>query len=272
VVTGIFSDGVSLLFVEVLPLAFNRRSPEELYLELLKKCLLDMIYADQRESADLQYGLPFDRKRRRDGKDWPAYAHTMIGMHRLDNIQFCIEDVLRKDIPGDLIEAGVWRGGATIFMRGVLAAHGVTDRRVWVADSFRGLPPPNPDRFPADADDTLHTFSQLAVSAEEVRGNFEKYGLLDPQVCFLEGWFQETLPSAPIEKLAVVRLDGDMYESTWVGLTHLYPKLSRGGYIIIDDYGAIEACRQAVEDFRRVNRISAKIEEIDWTGICWKKP
>lgn len=230
-----------------------------------------MIYADVRETADLQHGLPFDKERRLEGNDWPAYAHTMIGMRRLNNIQYCVEDVLSNNIPGDLIETGVWRGGATIFMRAVLAAHDINDRCVWVADSFQGLPPPRSELFPADAGDTLYTHSELAISLERVKANFSKYDLLGSQVRFLKGWFQDTLPTAPMEKLAVIRLDGDMYESTWVSLTCLYPKLSPGGYVIIDDYGAIAACRQAVQDFRRINHISADIQEIDWTGIFWQK-
>ncbi len=88
------------------------------------------------------------------GRDWPARADSMIGLRRMDNIQDCIETVIRDDVPGDLIETGVWRGGATIFMRGVLKAYEDTTRTVWVADSFEGLPPPDPARYPADAGDT----------------------------------------------------------------------------------------------------------------------
>jgi hypothetical protein len=83
---------------------------------------------------------------------------------------------------------------------------------------------------------------------EEVKKNFEKYNLLDNNVKFLKGWFKDTLPSAPIESLAILRLDGDLYESTMDGLINLYSKLSKGGFIIIDDWGAFPACKQAVKD------------------------
>jgi O-methyltransferase len=116
-----------------------------------------------------------------------------------------------------------------------------------------------------------HTYRELAVSLDEVRANFEKYGLLDEQVRFLEGWFRETLPSAPIEELALIRLDGDMYESTYVALESLYPKLSLGGYLIVDDYGAVPTCRLAVDDFRRAHGIAEEMTPIDWTGIYWRK-
>jgi len=208
---------------------------------------------------------------RMEGRIWPVVAHTMIGLKRLDNLEFCIEQVITNGVPGDLIETGVWRGGATIFMRAVLKTYGVTDRCVWVADSFKGLPAPDTGKYPYDVGDTLHEARELAVSLEDVKANFERYGLLDDQVRFLKGWFRDTLPVAPIERLAVLRLDGDMYESTMDTLVNLYPKLSEGGYAIVDDYGAIPACRQAVHDYRSANRITEKIRNIDWTGAFWQK-
>lgn len=214
---------------------------------------------------------PMNAKRRSEGKDWPPNADSMIGLKRLDNLQFCVEDVLAKGVPGDLIETGVWRGGATIFMRAVLKAHGVTDRTVWVADSFAGLPPPNAEAYPEDEGDDLYTHAVLAVPLEQVQANFEKYGLLDDQVRFLKGWFRDTLPGAPIETLAVLRLDGDLYESTMDALTSLYPKVSVGGYVIVDDYGAVKGCRQAVADYREAHGIEDEIHEVDWTGAYWQR-
>jgi hypothetical protein len=195
----------------------------------------------------------------------------MIGLKRLDNLEFCIEEIIAKGVPGDLIETGAWRGGATIFMRAVLKAYGVTDRCVWVADSFAGLPPPDAGKYPHDAGDRLHEARELAVSLEQVKANFDRYGLLDDQVRFLKGWFRDTLPTAPIERLAVLRLDGDMYQSTMDALANLYPKVSQGGYVIVDDYSAIPACRQAVHDYRSANGITEEIRDIDWTGIFWQK-
>ncbi|MGF7234717.1 MAG: TylF/MycF/NovP-related O-methyltransferase, partial [Frankia sp.] len=187
---------------------------------------------------------------RASGEDWPRLAHTMIGRKRLDNLRHCVETVLADRVPGDLIETGVWRGGSCIFMRGILAARDVTDRTVWVADSFAGLPAPDAERYPADAGDPHHTFDALAVPLAEVQRTFQRFGLLDDQVRFLPGWFADTLPTAPIDSLAVIRLDGDMYSSTIEALTALYPKLQAGGFCIVDDYGAVDGCRRAVEDYR----------------------
>lgn len=208
---------------------------------------------------------------REEGRDWPRLAHTMIGRKRMENLRFCVEDVLAKGVPGDFIETGVWRGGACIFMRGILAARGVTDRRVWVADSFAGLPPPNVEKYPADTRDKLHTCAELAVPLEAVKATFRRYCLLDDNVQFLVGWFKDTLPSAPIERLAVARLDGDMYESTIIALTSLYPKLSAGGYLIVDDYGAVRACKRAVADYRAQYGINDPIRTIDSSGVFWQK-
>ena len=212
----------------------------------------------------------FDPDLRRDGRDWPADAETMVGLERLTNIRSCIEQVLADDVPGDLIETGVWRGGSCIYMRAVLRAHGDTQRTVWVADSFQGLPPSD-GRFDADIGDDHHTYSELAISADEVRDNFRRYDLLDDGVKFLEGWFADTLPSAPIEKLALLRIDGDMYASTMDALEALYDKVAPGGFVIVDDYGAVPACAEAVEDFRKERGITDELVEIDWTGQYWRK-
>jgi len=198
------------------------------------------------------------------------FSHSMIGRKRLYNIEQCLDQVREDRIPGDLIETGVWRGGATALMRGYLAIYGMDDRNVWVADSFEGLPPPS---HPADAG---HDFSAaiapiLAVSLEEVRELFERYGLLDERVRFLKGWFKDTLSSAPIERLALLRLDGDLYESTMDAIVPLYDKVSPGGFILVDDYGDFEPCRRAIDEFRAARGIRDPIEKIDWCGVYWRK-
>ena len=209
---------------------------------------------------------------RSEGRDWPADAETMIGLKRLGNLQLCVERVLKDGVCGDLIETGVWRGGASIFMRGVLKAYGDTTRLVWVADSYAGLPKPKPGVWRDDERGRLWAFgTTLAVPLEQVRANFQRYGLLDDQVRFLPGWFHDTLPQAAIERLALMRLDGDLYESTMDALSALYPKLSIGGYCIIDDYYGQSGARQAVTEYRQQNGIAEPIERIDWTGAFWRR-
>jgi len=249
---------------------------QALYLRLLKRCLTRMLFPDSRydhESGDATHPLPFDPKRREIGCDWPTEAETMVGMLRLDNLESCVTQVVADGIPGDLVECGVWRGGSSIFMRGLLKVLNDTRRKVWVCDSFEGLPPPDPDKFPDDHGDAHWTLNAyLGVPLETVEANFRRYELLDEQVRFLKGWFRDTLPAGPFDDgIAVLRLDGDMYESTWVALESLYPKLARGGFVIIDDYSSWEGCRKAVDTFRSSVGITEPLAPIDWAAVYWRR-
>jgi O-methyltransferase len=212
----------------------------------------------------------FKPEYRTEGLDWPSTALTMVGRRRLHNFRAVIEQAIDEEVPGDILEAGVWRGGASILARAVLASYGVTDRRVIVADSFEGLPPPS-EEFPADAGADFHTHPELAVSLEEVRANFARFGLLDDQVVFLKGWFKDTMPLVDADRLAVLRLDGDMYESTFIPLEHLYDRLSPGGWLIVDDYQIMTGCRKAVRDFFGDRRIKPPRHDIDLVGVYFRK-
>jgi hypothetical protein len=244
------------------------------YLDLLKRVLTDTLYSPEPDpdESDAEFLLHFT-KHYVEGN-----ALTMLPLVRLDNIQACVTDVVERGVPGDLIETGVWRGGATIFMRAILKMLGVTDRCVWVADSFEGLPEPDAERFPLEA--RTHAgvvmssvFEHFAVSEETVRRNFERFGLLDDGVRWLRGWFKETLPNAPIGRLALMRLDGDYYESTMDALTGLYDKLSEGGYAIVDDYGEDDwtYCRRAVDEFRAERGITEPLVQVDRRCVYWIK-
>jgi hypothetical protein len=268
-----------------------------LYLDLLKRCVTNLIYQDAAirypsdTSTDAVY-VPFDRTKRETAQDWPSQGHTMIGVRRLDNVQELVLDLLARDVPGDLIETGVWRGGSVIFMRGILKVLGVTDRVVWAADSFEGFPF-RPEQGAGERSYTSPELSPLrglhvseyppefrvlveavwdGVSLPAIRERFDRYGLLDDQVRFLPGWFRDTLPSAPIERLALLRLDGDLYDSTYDALTALYPRLSVGGYAIVDDYGDYEECRGAVQDYLSSTGNSADIVWVDRQAVYWQKP
>ncbi|MCM3881609.1 MAG: TylF/MycF family methyltransferase [Vicinamibacterales bacterium] len=246
-----------------------------LYLDLLEQTLTGAILQDTGVlpaflSTTVVASVGYDRERRSKGRDWPTHAHTMIGLERLRSLRHLVAEVLENGTSGDLLEAGVWRGGASIYMRALLAAHGVNDRRVWVVDSFAGLPPPNEKDFPADRGDRLHEIGYLAVPLEEVKQNFQKYGMLDSQVEFVSGWFKDTLPTIPVSQLAILRLDGDMYESTTQCLRSLYGRVSIGGFVIIDDFG-LPPCRQAVEDFREQNGIVDPLIDIDGMAVFWQR-
>jgi hypothetical protein len=270
------------------------------YFDLLKKCLTASLYPESshfpmyarpgsrpsdfvRRSLvwmlrKINYRLyrlkPFNAEDRERGMDWPSIGYSMIGLKRLTNIQECIETVMRDNVPGDFIETGAWRGGACIFMRAILRACD-SERTVWVADSFEGLPSATagPDREHIREKPThdLAGHPYTTVSLEEVEENFRRFGLLDGQVKFLKGWFKDTLPTAPFDKLAILRLDCDMYESTMDVLTNLYGKVSRGGFIIVDDYHGWTTCKKAIDEFRAEHEIREPIEEIDGAGVYWRR-
>jgi hypothetical protein len=249
--------------------------PAELYLDLLKKSLTATLFASEPDHAQAsQAGF----LRGFVSHYIRGSALTMLPTVRLNHLQSCIVDVIDRSVPGDVIETGVWRGGATIFMRGIFKALDVRDRNVWVADSFEGLPASDAEKFPLEAKAHAGPFmtkvcNHLAVSIDEVKRNFDAYSLLDDQVKFLKGWFSDTLPRAPIERLAVMRLDGDLYDSTRDALVGLYDRLSPGGYVIIDDYGedSWTYCRRAVDEFRAQRGITNPLLKVDSRCYYWQR-
>lgn len=240
----------------------------EAYLDLMCASLVGRLNEDPPLPASGVEGYREDY--REQGWDWPSGAPSMIGLKRMQNVRSECERVIREGVPGDLMETGVWRGGACMMMRAVLKAYGIRDRRVIAADSFAGLPEPSPG-VPVDPGIKLHTIAEFAVPLEVVEAGFRRYGLLDGQVVFLKGLFKDTLPTAPVERLALLRLDGDLYESTRDGLVSLYPKLSAGGTLIADDYYLFEAHRRAVDEYRAANGIDDPVIAIDKFGAYWVK-
>jgi O-methyltransferase len=207
-------------------------------------------------------------------RNHPLEAFTLTNEAGIDNVENCVLSVLERGVPGDLMECGVWKGGLTILMRGLLKACGVVGRKVWVADSFQGLPAPDPVLSPVDAisHEFLTLVDRLAVSEEDVRDNFARFDLLDHQVQFLPGWFSESLPAAPIQSLAVLRLDADYYDSTFPILEHLYPKVSVGGFVIVDDYRILNfGAGLAVDEYRMQHGIEDPMIVINDQAAYWQK-
>jgi hypothetical protein len=310
----------------------NDGPPERLYLDMVKRALCNLIYEDLSLWA---YGpdrgmeplTRFDLRLRVLGEDKPIEAHTMIGWQRLTNIESCAKAVIDDGIEGDFVETGVLRGGAAIFMRAVLKAYGVTDRRVFACDTFvaphvppetfarrllrkpvlkgAGLltrvpsrrwklsfyrqlekrqeswpPSANPSEEWVDfymglvryfASNPSLIESKDFVSLAAVRSHFARYGLLDSQIHFLQGFFADTLPGAPIEAIALLRCDGDTYESTRSVLDAIYDKVSIGGYVIVDDYHSFDDCKQAVDEFRAEHSIDDALVPIDNNAVYWRR-
>ena len=213
----------------------------------------------ERSNLEIYHRIPYNPQDRRVGRDWPEFlGFTMIGERRLRNIVDSVCYVVEHQIPGQFMEAGVWRGGASIMMKATLNALGQT-RKVYLADSFQGMPKAN---HPKDSID-ISAVDVLSVSEQDVLANFEKFNLLDDNVITIPGFFSDSLPTANIPPLAILRLDADMYESTLTCLNILFDKVVKGGVIIIDDYFSWKSCREAVGDFFESRKISPSIVQID---------
>jgi O-methyltransferase len=265
------------------------------YLDLMKSALVNLIYPEHELRLDLleREGPQPDLSRRlrdirytdpetfealvahkRDGRNWRGratrYSHTMVGLRRLENIEYCAARVFADGVAGDFLEAGVCQGGAAIFMRALQVAHGEERRLTWLADSFEGLPAPTLEQ---DRGLDLHEAVQpwLAASLAAVQDNFRTYELLSNEVRFLPGWFADTLFDAPVGPLAILRIDADLYLSTRQALEALYDKVEPGGFVIVDDYHIFPPCRAAVDEFRAERGIADPIVRIDWTAVFWRK-
>lgn len=241
-----------------------------LYLDLLKKCLTRLIFDDDDfefvprsgslkgraarsalkllASRDLrvvrrgQAGL----EDKLEGMGRPAKAETMMGWRRLDFLDRVVCRIVSEGIQGDFFEGGSWRGGSAIFMLGALRALGETGRRVWAADSFEGYPPPT--EASSDIDRLLWSRRDyFAVSRAEFERNVRRYGLEGDALRVLEGFFDRSLPGAPIERLALIRIDIDGYEGVRAVLDVLYPKLSPGGFVVVDEL-EVPGARRAIDE------------------------
>jgi O-methyltransferase len=243
------------------------------YFEFLKNYVSGVCYGEEEKSVlpskDVQK-TPLIVDQRKAGNDWTYLGDTMTGFKRLDSLQGLLKDVIQNGIAGDFIETGVWRGGSSIFARGVIRGLGQQDRKTFVCDSFAGLPPG--ERGLDKGDKGWDHWPYLEVSAEVVAGNFNSAGVLDENVIFAKGFFNDTIPvlSNMVDSLAIMRLDGDIYESTVDVLYHLYEKLSVGGYVIMDDWFGFPS-KTACEDFFKVHGISPEIIAVDNLSAYWKK-
>jgi O-methyltransferase len=273
--------------IRAAPAAPGEAALRAAYLDLLKLSLCDLAGAGTTAVRGLPQGRLASRELgteamqvRAHGHDWPLHALTMTGLVRLDDLEHCVETIVRDSVAGDLIEAGSWRGGASILMRATLDSLGAEDRTVWVADSFQGFPAPEPSPdqdgggsgYAGSLAPYFAAFDYLAAPLDEVQESFARLGYVNG-VKFVPGFFEQTLPTLPggDRPWSVIRLDGDTYDVTLLALRCLYPSLSTGGYLIVDDYLDIDECRHAVDDFRREHSIDEPLEQVDWSCARWRR-
>ena len=245
------------------------------YLDTVRDTVCGLTLRTQERAAngDAQHISPLDIDKRIQGLDWPLFGITMIGQSRLKNLEWALRFVIGKGVRGDFIECGVWRGGSSLFARAVFQALNVTDRHVWLADSFQGLPKARTKndnnlwskqeylKVRKEKTGSMSNPFLLQVSMEEVQTNFRSFDLLDDHVHFCKGFFVDSLPQCNVTRIAVLRMDGDMYESTMDQLFNLYMKVEVGGVIIVDDF-TIPECNRAIRDFRQWHNMTEEIRLI----------
>ncbi len=255
-----------------------------MYLDLLRKCVTREMFADtgyavtprghtlksrmakvvleilSRKQLKLVRENQTTLEDKLEGRGWPGTAESMSGSRRLEFFQKVLYVIERDGVRGDFFEGGCWRGGAVIMMLGALRALGMSDRKVWAADSFEGYPAPGPD---STAEDRFlyEQGSYFRISRGDFEANVAKYQLMSDALVVLEGYFDRSLPTAPIDRLALIRIDIDGYEGTRAILENLYPKLSPGGFVVVDDYG-VEGARRAIDGYLAEHHPSASIRSI----------
>jgi O-methyltransferase len=210
-----------------------------------------------------------------------AAPYSMTSVERMYALHAGIRHVAAAGIEGDVVECGVWRGGSSMLAASTLLALGDTERTLWLFDTFEGMSEPG-ERDVAVSGDRMtdvwdqhrhdHESGLLAYSTiDEVRANMASTGYPPERLRFVPGKVEDTIPGAGPERIALLRLDTDWYESTRHELEHLYPRLAAGGVLIIDDYGHWQGARQAVDEYLATLDAPLLLHRIDYTGrICLK--
>jgi cephalosporin hydroxylase len=184
-------------------------------------------------------------------------AYAGLGRIRLNHIEACLEEIREEEVEGDLVDTGTGRGGGAIFMCGYLEAHEMANRRVWVAD-----------RFESGGSATAFEFAR---DFNTVRDGFARFGLLDDRVVFLQGPPSQTLPDAAVGQIALLRVASQDPDEIGAVLRTLYDRVTPGGFIVVDGYGA-PAGEAAVDEFRAARGVSEPLTRVDWSAAAWRKP
>jgi hypothetical protein len=199
---------------------------------------------------------------------------TMTTMSRMYALYKATEYVTKGHITGDIVECGVWRGGSSMLVALALQVYGVRDRNLYLYDTFDGMSQPTEhdiDLFGQTARDQLDTSSKDAnvwarASLDDVQANLSATAYPSEHIRFVEGKVETTIPLIAPERIAILRLDTDWYESTAHELHHLYPRLVPGGVLIIDDYGHWQGARKAVDEYFAQMDGVILLNRIDYTG------
>jgi hypothetical protein len=202
--------------------------------------------------------------------------YTMTSPERLFSLIQAVRYVARYDIPGAIVECGVWRGGSMMAVARTLMQMNLQDRHLYLFDTFEGMPPPDAqdvDFRGMTAANILQNpdapnFERVVAYAtlDEVQANIQQTGYDRTRIHMIQGKVEDTVPVQAPKTIALLRLDTDWYESTMHELTHLFPRLARHGVLIIDDYGHWQGCRKAVDEYTQAIDVPILLNRIDYTG------
>jgi hypothetical protein len=205
-----------------------------------------------------------------------AREYSMTSPERMYSLWQAVRHVVRYDIPGDLVECGVWRGGSAMMMALTLLQQGVRDRGIWLYDTFAGMTRPGEvDRRAKDNAEMISRWEHFQrdthnewtyASLDEVKENMARTGYPMERLNFVKGEVESTLPGTRPEAISALRLDTDWYQSTYHELTHLYPLLSRGGVLLLDDYGSFQGAKKAVDQYIQEQNLDLLLQRVDSTG------
>lgn len=203
-------------------------------------------------------------------------AYTMTSTERLYSVYKSVEYAVKNNIDGDFVECGVWKGGSSMMIALTLLKNKCTDKKIYLYDTFEGMPEPTDNDININNKKAENKFLKLKRNEnssdwcfseiDEVKNNIFSTGYPKENIIFVKGKVENTIPNIIPNKIALLRLDTDWYESTKHELEHLYPRLSEKGVLIIDDYGHWLGCRKAVDEYLKKNNISLLLNRIDYTG------
>jgi O-methyltransferase len=193
--------------------------------------------------------------------------YTMVGLRRLRSLRRLATEVIERGIPGDVVECGTCNGGSAAILAGVVT-RAAPPRRLWLLDSFQGLPPSGP----LDGEEARQWAGLNRGSATSALEVLRKVGADLAQVRIVPGWFDQTLPSLEVGAISLLHVDADWYESVTEVLEALYDRVSPGGFVIFDDYGYWQGCSAAWRDFSARRRIGIPLVDIDGTGAFLRVP
>lgn len=233
------------------------------YIDLIKRAVTNYLYLGGESSPDaFRCVSHYDLGQSQWKIDPLSRPTTLLTRTQLDLVEQAVLAVEKQGVPGDFLEAGIWRGGVIILMRALIDAYNISGRKVFAADSFAGIP-----KNTRAVNDPVDLWDDRWIaSLVEVKQAIGRFGLLDDKIEFVVGFFEQSLKSLEGQRFSVVRLDSDSYDSVETSLEYLYPLLSPGGFLIIDDWH-LPGCRMAVLEYRSQLGIRDEIHE--WDGNAY---